>query len=618
MTDSLTVTAAILVIGDEILSGRTKDKNIGYIAEYLDHDRHRPARSAHRPRRRGRDRRGRERAARTATTMCSRPAASARPTTTSPPTPSPRPSACRSARTRAPSRMLLERYQARATSMPRAGAWRASRTGADLIENPISKAPGFRIGNVIVMAGVPAIMQAMLDDAAPTAEDRRQDAGRRRRGRRPAGGRLRRRRSREIAEAHPASSIGSYPSFIDGRFRNQIVRALASDEARARRPQAMRCDARRMRRQARRSGAEPQARAFRAMTRADGAVRQPTSLSRSPGTSSIATPARLPGGWPAPARSTAIVAITRGGLVPAAIVARELGIRVIETVCIASYHDYKTQGELSVFKRRSPPRSSRSRRPEGRAGRRRSRRHRQDRARRARDAARRAFRHRLRQAAWAGRWSTPSSPRCRRTPGSISPGTWGSPSSRRCRRRGCEGVRTLPAWAERIQDHRGPGTIIIADLEASSQISEEAVRQYLSPYVQFLPVPVLVNGQNISQKQFENAVEGQASGFVSRPPRNVFRGAFAGELQTLINPQGRVIARLRRLSLNGTDLVGEVFFLQDGGQTQGYRNLFGLAPIPVQATVCLVGSLISTSSTLPQEGKLLAEKASSTSQISSP
>src|SRR5271168_5661620 len=34
-TDGVLVTAAILVIGDEILSGRTKDKNIGYIAEYL-------------------------------------------------------------------------------------------------------------------------------------------------------------------------------------------------------------------------------------------------------------------------------------------------------------------------------------------------------------------------------------------------------------------------------------------------------------------------------------------------------------------------------------------------------------------------------------------------------
>ncbi len=36
----------------------------------------------------------------------------------------------------------------------------------------------------------------------------------------------------------------------------------------------------------------------------------------------------------------AVIAITRGGLVPAAIVARELGVRIIDTVCIASYdHD---------------------------------------------------------------------------------------------------------------------------------------------------------------------------------------------------------------------------------------------------------------------------------------
>ena len=46
----------------------------------------------------------------------------------------------------------------------------------------------------------------------------------------------------------------------------------------------------------------------------------------------------------------ALVCITRGGLVPAAIVARELGIRMIETICIASYHDYETQGGLDVIK----------------------------------------------------------------------------------------------------------------------------------------------------------------------------------------------------------------------------------------------------------------------------
>jgi xanthine phosphoribosyltransferase len=45
----------------------------------------------------------------------------------------------------------------------------------------------------------------------------------------------------------------------------------------------------------------------------------------------------------------AVIAITRGGLVPAAIVARELNVRIIDTICIASY-DHTTQGELKVLK----------------------------------------------------------------------------------------------------------------------------------------------------------------------------------------------------------------------------------------------------------------------------
>jgi len=51
---------------------------------------------------------------------------------------------------------------------------------------------------------------------------------------------------------------------------------------------------------------------------------------------------------------SAIVCITRGGLVPAAIISRELNIRLIETVCVASYHDYVNQGELAVLKGVTP------------------------------------------------------------------------------------------------------------------------------------------------------------------------------------------------------------------------------------------------------------------------
>jgi xanthine phosphoribosyltransferase len=45
-----------------------------------------------------------------------------------------------------------------------------------------------------------------------------------------------------------------------------------------------------------------------------------------------------------------IIAVTRGGLVPAAIVARELEIRLIDTVCLASYDD-RMQGDMTVLKR---------------------------------------------------------------------------------------------------------------------------------------------------------------------------------------------------------------------------------------------------------------------------
>jgi molybdenum cofactor synthesis domain-containing protein len=94
--------------------------------------------------------------------------------------------------------------------------------GAELIENNVSKAPGFMIGNVIVMAGVPLIMQTMLDAAAPRlrtgarvlVETIEADAI-------PEG-----RYAKDLA-ALAASfedvSIGSYPHFSSAGVRNQIV-----------------------------------------------------------------------------------------------------------------------------------------------------------------------------------------------------------------------------------------------------------------------------------------------------------------------------------------------------------------------------------------------------------
>ena len=93
--------------------------------------------------------------------------------------------------------------------------------GAILIDNPVSRAPGFQIGNVFVMAGVPAILRAMFDGLAS----------------RLSGGErmLQHTISCGLAEGAIAAEleaiqhrfesveIGSYPYFRDGRFGTSLV-----------------------------------------------------------------------------------------------------------------------------------------------------------------------------------------------------------------------------------------------------------------------------------------------------------------------------------------------------------------------------------------------------------
>jgi molybdenum cofactor synthesis domain-containing protein len=219
-----TVTAAILVIGDEILSGRTKDKNIGYIAEYLtsigidlkevrvvadDQDAIVGALNA-------------LRSAYTyvfttggigpthddITADCVAKAFGV--------TIDYHPEALR---------IIGERVAKTGGEMNEARK-RMARIpdGARLVPNKVSGAPGFWIGNVITMAGVPAIMQAMLDAVAPDlktgakmmSETIRADA---REG--DVGTEL-----GEVAKAHPEVMIGSYPFFDEksGPNTNIVVR----------------------------------------------------------------------------------------------------------------------------------------------------------------------------------------------------------------------------------------------------------------------------------------------------------------------------------------------------------------------------------------------------------
>ncbi|MEL7543390.1 MAG: molybdopterin-binding protein [Pseudomonadota bacterium] len=93
--------------------------------------------------------------------------------------------------------------------------------GADLIENAVSNAPGFMLENVIVMAGIPKVMQVMLDAVTPKLRTGAKMLSKTIALHRPES---------EISdllgkaqETWPDVSMGSYPFFEDGSYGTQMV-----------------------------------------------------------------------------------------------------------------------------------------------------------------------------------------------------------------------------------------------------------------------------------------------------------------------------------------------------------------------------------------------------------
>ena len=233
MTALSIVTAGLLVIGDEILSGRTKDKNIGYVADYLTAS--------------GIDLKEVRVVSDDETAIVSalnalRDAYDYVFTTGGiGPTHDDITADCVAKAFgvgidyHPEAVAILKERMAKIGGELNEARLRMARIpdGAELVVNKVSGAPGFWIGNVIVMAGVPAVMQTMLDEVAPKlktgakllsvtirADAKEGDVGT---------------ELGVIAKAHPETLIGSYPFFDEklGPNTNIVVRARDPQELKA-------------------------------------------------------------------------------------------------------------------------------------------------------------------------------------------------------------------------------------------------------------------------------------------------------------------------------------------------------------------------------------------------
>lgn len=102
--------------------------------------------------------------------------------------------------------------------------------GGDLVKNPVQGPPGFTIGNVFVLAGVPSIMRGMLEDVGPRLKGGAVTVSRTVRVEGSGEGVIAA-PLEAVAKAHPALSLGSYPFFGDGGYgSNLVLRGRDADE----------------------------------------------------------------------------------------------------------------------------------------------------------------------------------------------------------------------------------------------------------------------------------------------------------------------------------------------------------------------------------------------------
>jgi molybdenum cofactor synthesis domain-containing protein len=224
------VTAAMLAIGDELLSGRTKDKNVGHLADLLtlsgidlkevrivadEEDAIVEALNALRRRYDYVFTSGGIGPTHDDITADAISAAFGVPCIHDPDA----------------MKLLADMYERRGMDFTEARQRMARMPqGAKHIANPVSTAPGFVIGNVYVMAGVPQVFQAMVDNVLPMLRTGSKMLSRAipcPYGEGDIGTLL-----AAVQQAHPETSIGSYPKYDGQRFSTDIV-------VRARTPQAL-------------------------------------------------------------------------------------------------------------------------------------------------------------------------------------------------------------------------------------------------------------------------------------------------------------------------------------------------------------------------------------------
>lgn len=152
-------------------------------------------------------------------------------------------------------------------------------------------------------------------------------------------------------------------------------------------------------------------------------------------------------------------------------------------------------------------------------------------------------------------------------------------------------------------ENREPGTLVIAELDDSINLTIDGAIHYLRPYIKYLNIPVIINGKIVSQNDYSEFYEVNPNNLYHTETFNVST-VHNSSFKLVVNITNQNIARIhcRNIIKNSTPIHGDIALSQGIASIYGIRNYFGLAPIPFGGYFNL-GGIVNLSNLIPTAGR---------------
>ena len=128
------------------------------------------------------------------------------------------------------------------------------------------------------------------------------------------------------------------------------------------------------------------------------------------------------------------------------------------------------------------------------------------------------------------------------------------------------------------------GTAVVAKLGLGQAVDVAAAKIYVKDFIQFVQIPVKVNGELVSQQSFEKGVPKPGHAWEHKAQNIALGARVSADIEMAVNKSGEVWLKITHLRYGGKAIQGTLVLVQGQHQIQTFRSRFALATVAVSSS----------------------------------